>query len=91
MKEFAEVAARGLTLIYGPPGCGKTSVAMRLASRLEGRVMWVSTAEGPDLLAQVARRLGVDSSKFNFWIFRVLFRRTYCATFLTTWASTARW
>jgi KaiC/GvpD/RAD55 family RecA-like ATPase len=63
VKEFAEVAARGMTLIYGPPECGKTSVAMRLASRLEGRVMWVSTAEGPDLLAQVARRLGVDSSK----------------------------
>jgi MoxR-like ATPase len=48
VKEIAEAAARGMTLIYGPPGCGKTSVAMRLASRLEGRVMWVSTAEGPD-------------------------------------------
>ncbi len=75
MNEIAEAVARGMTLIYGPPGCGKTSVAMRLASRLNGRVMWVSTAEGPDLLAQVARRVGVDSSKFDFLDFPRTFQR----------------
>jgi len=79
VKEFAEVAARGMTLIYGPPGCGKTSIAMRLASRLEGRVMWVSTAEGPDLLSQVAKRLGVDSSKFNFFGFSACFSEGHTA------------
>jgi KaiC/GvpD/RAD55 family RecA-like ATPase len=75
VNEIVEAAARGMTLIYGPPGCGKTSVAMRLASRLDGRVMWVSTAEGPDLLAQVARRLGVDSSKFDFLDFPRAFQK----------------
>ncbi|ABL88991.1 AAA ATPase [Pyrobaculum islandicum DSM 4184] len=75
MIEIAEVAKRGMTLIYGPPGSGKTSLAMRIASRIADKVLWVSTTEGPDLLREAARRVGVDPSKFDFYDFPRAFRQ----------------
>ncbi|MGB9705159.1 MAG: RAD55 family ATPase, partial [Pyrobaculum sp.] len=75
MFEIAEVGTRGMTLIYGPPGSGKTSIAMRLASKIDGKVLWISTAEGPDLLTETAKRLAVDPSKFDFLDFPRAFQK----------------
>jgi len=72
--EVGEVAQEGLTLIYGPPGAGKTSIAMRLADRLGNRVMWISTTEGPSFLALAARRVGASPEKFAFLDFPRAFR-----------------
>jgi len=72
--EVGEVAQEGLTLIYGPPGAGKTSIAMRLADRLGNRVMWISTTEGPNFLALAARRVGASPEKFAFLDFPRAFR-----------------
>jgi len=72
--EVGEVAQEGLTLIYGPPGAGKTSIAMRLADRLGNRVMWISTTEGPNFLALVAKRVGANPEKFAFLDFPRAFR-----------------
>jgi len=72
--EIGEVAQEGLTLIYGPPGAGKTSIAMRLADRLGNRVMWISTTEGPSFLTLAARRLGASPEKFAFLDFPRAFR-----------------
>jgi len=72
--EVGEVAQEGLTLIYGPPGAGKTSIAMRLADRLGNRVMWISTTEGPNFLALAAKRVGANPEKFAFLDFPRAFR-----------------
>jgi len=72
--EVGEVAQEGLTLIYGPPGAGKTSIAMRLADRLGNRVMWISTTEGPNFLALAAKRVGASPEKFAFLDFPRAFR-----------------
>ena len=74
MIEVGEVAQEGLTLIYGPPGAGKTSIAMRLADRLGNRVMWISTTEGPNFLALAAKRVGANPEKFAFLDFPRAFR-----------------
>jgi len=72
--EIGEVAQEGLTLIYGPPGAGKTSIAMRLADRLGNRVMWISTTEGPNFLTLAAKRVGASPEKFAFLDFPRAFR-----------------
>jgi len=72
--DIGEVVHEGLTLIYGPPGAGKTSVAMRLADRLGNRVMCISTTEGPNFLALAAKRVGANPDKFAFLDFPRVFR-----------------
>jgi len=74
VSELAEVVREGLTLIYGPPGAGKTSIAMRLADTVGNRVMWISTTEGPNFLALVAKRVGANPEKFAFLDFPRAFR-----------------
>nr|NAZ35081.1 AAA family ATPase [Pyrobaculum sp.] len=34
-----DAAARGFTVVYGPPGSGKTSVAAKLADKVANRVL----------------------------------------------------
>ena len=75
MLEIADVARRGMTLIYGPPGSGKTSLALRLASRVADKILWISTTEGPDMLREAARRAGADPSQFDFYDFPRAFRQ----------------
>jgi len=74
VSELAEVVREGLTLIYGPPGAGKTSIAMRLADTVGNRVMWISTTEGPNFLALAAKRVGANPEKFAFLDFPRAFR-----------------
>lgn len=74
MSELIEAAKRDMTLIYGLPGAGKTSLAMVLASRVANRVMWISTTEGPHLLKQTARSLALQEEKFAFFDFPRAFR-----------------
>jgi KaiC/GvpD/RAD55 family RecA-like ATPase len=73
--EIADVARRGMTLIYGPPGSGKTSIAIRLASRVADKILWISTTEGPDLLREAAKRVGADPNQFDFYDFPRAFRQ----------------
>ncbi|MEM1598934.1 MAG: RAD55 family ATPase [Pyrobaculum sp.] len=60
----------GVTAIYGRPGVGKTSLAMRIAhERLNRgeRVLWVSLYEDKETFIKNATALGYDLSKINFW------------------------
>ncbi|MCX8137923.1 RAD55 family ATPase [Pyrobaculum aerophilum] len=75
MAEILDIAKRGMSLIYGPPGSGKTSLALRVASRIADRVLWISTSEGPELLREAAKRLAVDPAKFDFYDFPRAFQQ----------------
>lgn len=75
VSEILDVAVRGMTLIYGPPGSGKTSLALRVAGSMANKTLWISTAEGPDLLKEAAKRLAVDPSKFDFLDFPRAFQK----------------
>lgn len=61
---------RGVTTIYGRPGTGKTSLAMRIAHEriAEGQnVLWVSLYEDKETFFRNAAALGYDLSKAEFW------------------------
>jgi len=61
---------RGVTAIYGRPGAGKTSLAMRIAHEriAEGqKVLWVSLYEDKETFFRNAAALGYDLSKAEFW------------------------
>jgi len=74
VSELAEVVREGLTLIYGPPGAGKTSIAMRLVDTVGNRLLWISTTEGPNFLTLAAKRVGANPEKFAFLDFPRAFR-----------------
>jgi hypothetical protein len=69
-----DVAARGFTVIYGPPGSGKTSVAAKLADRVANRVLWISTNETPASLKEAFLRVGASVEKFYVFDIPRLFR-----------------
>jgi hypothetical protein len=69
-----DVAARGFTAIYGPPGSGKTSVAAKLADRVANRVLWISTNETPASLKGTFLRVGASVEKFYVFDFPRSFR-----------------
>ncbi len=59
------VLSRGVSLIYGEPGSGKTSIAMWYAHRrlLEGhRVLWISAYETARKLHEIFSYRGIDVS-----------------------------
>ena len=61
---------RGVTAIYGRPGTGKTSLAMRIAHEriAEGQnLLWVSIYEDKETFFRNAAALGYDLSKAEFW------------------------
>ncbi|MCI4447287.1 MAG: AAA family ATPase [Pyrobaculum sp.] len=61
---------RGVTAIYGRPGAGKTSLAMRIAHErvAEGQnVLWISVYEDKETFFKNAAVLGYDLSKVEFW------------------------
>lgn len=70
---FAELGKKGLTLIYGPPGAGKTAFALRIASRAE-RPLWISTSEGEAAFSAATKRLAVAREKIDFYDFPRAFR-----------------
>jgi DNA repair protein RadA/Sms len=55
---------RGFTLMYGPPGSGKTSLALYAAARMGQRVMYVGFYETVDKVREKIKGLGLDLSKF---------------------------
>lgn len=89
MAEILDIAKRGMSLIYGPPGSGKTSLALRVASRVADKVLWISTSEGPELLRETAKRLAVDPAKFDFYDFPRAFQQDIARYILTTPPATA--
>lgn len=61
---------RGVTAIYGRPGTGKTSLAMRIAHErvAEGQnVLWISLYEDKETFFKNAAALGYNLSKVEFW------------------------
>ncbi|ABL88989.1 family 417, putative ATP binding protein [Pyrobaculum islandicum DSM 4184] len=60
MKEFFQ----GFTLVYGPPGSGKTSLALYAAAQMGERVLYVGFYETADKVRSKAEGLGLDFSKF---------------------------
>ena len=61
---------RGVTAVYGRPGTGKTSLAMRIAHEYVARgrhVLWVSLYEDRETFFKNAAALGYDLSKAEFW------------------------
>ena len=61
---------RGVTAIYGRPGVGKTSLAMRMAHERVARgekVLWVSLYEDRDVFMKNAASLGYNLSRVDFW------------------------
>ena len=59
----------GTTMVYGPPGSGKTSLVVRAASRTKGKVLWVSTNEDEDFFKKLLDRLNTTYTKFKFFNF----------------------
>ncbi|MEL9989944.1 MAG: AAA family ATPase [Thermoproteus sp.] len=72
--DFTDVMYEGMSLIYGPPGSGKTSFAIRLASRAKGQVLWISASESDELFNLALKRLNVSPKKFQFYHFPRTFR-----------------
>jgi len=60
MREFFQ----GFTLVYGPPGSGKTYLALYAAAQMGERVMYVGFYETGDKLQWKIKGLGLDPSKF---------------------------
>lgn len=60
MREFFQ----GFTLVYGPPGSGKTSLALYAAAQMGERIMYVGFYETGDKLQWKIKGLGLDPSKF---------------------------
>ncbi|AET31732.1 RAD55 family ATPase [Pyrobaculum ferrireducens] len=60
MKDFFQ----GFTLVYGPPGSGKTSLALYAAAQMGGRVLYVGFYETGDKVRGKIEGLGLDSSRF---------------------------
>jgi circadian clock protein KaiC len=61
---------KGVTAIYGRPGTGKTSLAMRIAHErvAEGQnVLWISVYEDKETFFKNAASLGYNLSKVEFW------------------------
>ncbi|MEM4765333.1 MAG: ATPase domain-containing protein [Pyrobaculum sp.] len=55
--------------MYGPPGSGKTSLALHAASQLGDRVMYVGFYETADKLVAKVKSLGLDPGRFVIFDF----------------------
>jgi KaiC/GvpD/RAD55 family RecA-like ATPase len=55
---------RGFSLMYGPPGSGKTSLALYAAAQMGQKVMYVGFYETVDKVQEKIKGLGLDLSKF---------------------------
>lgn len=61
---------RGVTVVVGRPGTGKTTFCMRTAQealRAGRKVLWVSLYEGKDLFLEEAAKLGYRLEGVDFW------------------------
>ncbi|MEM4128849.1 MAG: ATPase domain-containing protein [Thermoproteus sp.] len=61
---------KGVTVVVGRPGTGKTTFCMRVAQealRAGRKVLWVSLYEGKDLFLEEAAKLGYKLEDVDFW------------------------
>lgn len=57
---------RGMTLVYGPAGAGKTTLTAWYVSRYE-KVFWVSIFEDRDSFLENMKNLGIVFKELSFW------------------------
>lgn len=59
----------GFTLIYGPPGSGKTSLALHIARKLGDNIMYIGMYENREKILSKLSYLGLDPSVYKIYDF----------------------
>lgn len=56
------IVRQALILLAGPPGLGKSTLALRIAAAMPGPVLYVAAEEAPEAVMERAERLGITEA-----------------------------